>query len=62
MLVSHQYNYCTTILIADVSTILLNVPLGSGNKSSKTVFGAGLKYYCHFNAETADYSHMREHV
>ena len=33
------------ILIADGGTILLNVPSGSGNNSSKAVFGACLKYF-----------------
>jgi len=36
------------ILIADCGTVLINVPLGSGNcfsNSSEAVFGTGLKYF-----------------
>ena len=36
------------ILIADGSTVLINVPLGSGNcfsNTSEAVFGTGLKYF-----------------
>ena len=34
-------------LIADDGTILLNIPLWSDNKSSKTVFRVGLNYVYH---------------